>query len=190
MILVLLEDQIEHNRHLALHDHLTGLPNRRLYQDRLAFALERARRSGAQAALLVVDLDRFKQVNDTMGHHVGDLVLQHVATMFSTRVRRSDTVARTGGDEFSVILEEPTSREDAIRVGEALKLILNEPMQLGGKDVHVGASIGIAIFPDDADDLEQLCVAADLRMYDAKNSSAIVPRESAPATSYLVTAQS
>ena len=188
MILVLLEDQIEHNRHLALHDHLTGLPNRRLYQDRLEIALERARRSDAQAALLVVDLDRFKQVNDTMGHHVGDLVLQQVATMFSARVRRSDTVARTGGDEFSVILEEPTSREDAIRVGEALKLILNEPMQVDGKEVRVGASIGIAIFPDDADQMEQLCVAADLRMYDAKNYSAMDSREIAPATPYLVTA--
>jgi diguanylate cyclase (GGDEF)-like protein len=189
MILLLLEDQIEHNRHLALHDHLTGLPNRRLYQDRLANSLERARRSGERTALLVVDLDRFKQVNDTMGHHIGDLVLQQVATLFSARVRRSDTVARTGGDEFSVILEEPTSREDAIRVGEALKLSLNEPMHVGEKEVRVGASIGIAIFPDDADEMEQLCVAADLRMYDAKNSCAIDSREIAPATPYLVTAQ-
>jgi diguanylate cyclase (GGDEF)-like protein len=180
MILVLLEEQIEHNRHLALHDHLTGLPNRRLYQDRLAVALERARRAQAQAALLVVDLDRFKQVNDTMGHHVGDMVLQHVATTFSARVRRSDTVARTGGDEFSVILEEPTSIEDAIRVGDALKLILAEPMQIAGKEVRVGASIGIAIFPDDADEMEELCIAADLRMYNAKNSSEIQSPEIVP----------
>jgi diguanylate cyclase (GGDEF)-like protein len=188
MILLLLEDQIEHNRHLALHDHLTGLPNRRLYQDRLAIALERARRSEAQAALLVVDLDRFKQVNDTMGHHVGDLVLQQVAAMFSARVRRSDTVARTGGDEFSIILEEPTSRADAIRVGEALKLILNEPMQLDGKEVRVGASIGIAIFPDDAEEMEHLCVAADLRMYDAKNGSANASPGVEPAEACLVAA--
>jgi predicted signal transduction protein with EAL and GGDEF domain len=81
MILLLLEDQIQHNKHLALHDHLTGLPNRRLYQDRLASALERAKRSEAQAALLVVDLDRFKNVNDTLGHHVGDLVLQKCASL-------------------------------------------------------------------------------------------------------------
>jgi len=185
---LLLEEQIEHNRHLALHDHLTGLPNRRLYQDRLAVALERARRAEAKAALLVVDLDRFKQVNDTMGHHVGDLVLQQVAAMFSARVRRSDTVARTGGDEFSIILEEPTSREDAIRVGEALKLILDESMQIEGKEIRVGASIGIAMFPDDADELEHLCVAADLRMYDAKNSSVIDSREIEPARPYLLTA--
>jgi diguanylate cyclase (GGDEF)-like protein len=188
MILLLLEDQIEHNRHLALHDHLTGLPNRRLYQDRLAIALERARRSEAQAALLVVDLDRFKEVNDTMGHHVGDLVLQHVAAMFSARVRRSDTVARTGGDEFSIVLEQPTSREDAIRVREALESILDEPMQLAGKEVRVGASIGIAIFPDDANEMEDLCIAADLRMYDVKNSSAIDSRGIAPAERYLLTA--
>jgi diguanylate cyclase (GGDEF)-like protein len=188
MILLLLEDQIEHNRHLALHDHLTGLPNRRLYQDRLAIALERARRSEAQAALLVVDLDRFKQVNDTLGHHVGDLVLQYVAAMFSGRVRRSDTVARTGGDEFSIILEGPTSREDAFQVGETLKLILEEPMHLAGKEVRVGASIGIAVFPDDANQMEDLCIAADLRMYDAKNSSAILSKELAPVRPYLLTA--
>ena len=111
MILLLLEEQIEHNKHLALHDVLTGLPNRRLFQDRLANTLERARRTGTQAALLVLDLDRFKQVNDTLGHHVGDLLLQNVAKVFSGRIRRSDTVARTGGDEFSVILEGPTNAE-------------------------------------------------------------------------------
>jgi diguanylate cyclase (GGDEF)-like protein len=169
MILLLLEDQIEHNKHLALHDHLTGLPNRRLYQDRLASALERARRYEAQAALLVVDLDRFKQVNDTLGHHVGDLVLQRVAALFSSRVRRSDTVARTGGDEFSIILEEPTCRADAINVGRSLMQLLETPLELGEHTVHIGASVGIAIFPEDAREIEPLCIAADLRMYDAKN---------------------
>jgi diguanylate cyclase (GGDEF)-like protein len=171
MILLLLEDQIEHNQHLALHDHLTGLPNRRLYQDRLASALERARRSDQQAALLVVDLDRFKQVNDTLGHHVGDLVLQRVAELFTSRVRRSDTVARTGGDEFSVILEEPTSRADAVHVGRSLIQLLSEPLQCGEHTVRVGASVGIAMFPEDARELEALCIAADLRMYDAKHDS-------------------
>ena len=169
MILLLLEDQIEYNLHLALHDHLTGLPNRRLYQDRLASALERARRSGSQAALLVVDLDRFKEVNDTLGHHVGDLVLQRVAEMFAGRVRRSDTVARTGGDEFSVILEEPTSREDAIHVGESLIQLLCDPLQLEGNTVRIGASIGIAVYPRMRPDMESLCIAADLRMYDSKH---------------------
>ena len=169
MILLLLEDQIEHNRHLALHDHLTGLPNRRLYQDRLASALERARRSEAQTALLVIDLDYFKQVNDTLGHHVGDLVLQRVATLFSSRVRRSDTVARTGGDEFSVILEEPVSREDAVKVGRSLIHLLHEPLEIGEHKVQIGASVGVAFFPEDALEMEPLCIAADQRMYQAKH---------------------
>jgi diguanylate cyclase (GGDEF)-like protein len=171
MILLLLEDQIEHNKHLALHDHLTGLPNRRLYQDRLASALERARRYEAQAALLVVDLDRFKQVNDTLGHHVGDLVLQRVAALFSSRVRRSDTVSRTGGDEFSIILEEPTSRADAMNVGRSLMQLLEEPLELGEHTVHIGASVGIAVYPEDAHEIESLCIAADLRMYEAKHDA-------------------
>jgi len=171
-ILILLENQIEDNKYLALHDALTGLPNRRLFQDRLASALERARRTQAQTALLVVDLDRFKQVNDTLGHHIGDVLLRHVAKVLSGRVRRSDTVARTGGDEFSVILEEPTSREEARSVANSLLSLMEEPLQLGDHLVRVGASIGIAVFPEDAANMESLCIAADLRMYDDKHGSA------------------
>lgn len=171
MILLLLEDQIAHNQYLALHDHLTGLPNRRLYQDRLASALERARRFQANAALLMIDLDGFKQVNDTLGHHVGDLVLHRVASLFASRVRRSDTVARTGGDEFSVILEEPISREDALRVGRTLMQLLSEPLEVGDHAVRIGASFGVAMFPQDASEMESLCIAADLRMYEAKHDS-------------------
>jgi len=169
MILLLLEDQIDHNKHLALHDHLTGLPNRRLYLDRLSSALERARRAETSAAVLVIDLDRFKQVNDTLGHHMGDLVLQRVAAIFSSRVRRSDTVARTGGDEFSVILEEPTSFKDASLVGRSLIKLLDAPLDLGDLSVQIGASVGVAIFPEDAQDSEALGIVADLRMYDAKH---------------------
>jgi diguanylate cyclase (GGDEF)-like protein len=168
MILLLLEEQIEHNKHLALHDVLTGLPNRRLFQDRLAVTLERARRAGTQAALLVLDLDRFKQVNDTMGHHVGDLLLQRVAKIFSGRVRRSDTVARTGGDEFSVILDGPITGTEALHVGQALQELLTEPLNLENRSVRIGASFGMAVFPDDAADMEALCIAADLRMYEDK----------------------
>jgi diguanylate cyclase (GGDEF)-like protein len=170
MILLVLEEQIEHNRHLALHDDLTGLPNRRLFQDRLDNALARARRTNTKTALLQVDLNRFKLVNDTLGHPVGDLVLQCVAGLFSARVRRSDTVARTGGDEFSVILEEPTSRGNAVLVGKSLQQLLSEPLNLGeGITVRIGASIGIAVFPDDAPNMDALCSAADRRMYDAKH---------------------
>ena len=171
MILLLLEDQIEHNKYLALHDELTGLPNRRLFQDRLASALERARRTESQAALLLLDLDQFKQVNDSVGHHAGDELLRHVSRLFKGRVRRADTVARTGGDEFSVILEEPTSRADAMRVAGILTQLLETPFEFEGHSVRVGASIGIAVFPDDASTPESLCIAADVRMYAGKHES-------------------
>jgi diguanylate cyclase len=171
MILLLLESQIEDNKYLALHDELTGLPNRRLFQDRLTVALERAHRTGKQAALLLVDLDHFKQVNDTAGHHVGDLLLKRVGEIFLGRVRRSDTVARTGGDEFSLILEDPTTREDAERVAHSLIQLLSEPLELNGHTVRVGASVGIAVYPEDAFSAESLCVAADRRMYSDKNAA-------------------
>jgi len=171
MILLLLEKQIEHNKYLALHDELTGLPNRRLFEDRLAKTLERASRSGSQVALLLVDLDRFKQVNDSLGHHVGDMLLSRVGDLFSGRVRRSDTVARTGGDEFSIILEGPTSREDAEFVSQSLIQLLKEPLNLGNHAVRIGASVGVAVFPEDASNLEALCIAADLRMYDSKHGA-------------------
>ena len=173
MILLLLEDQLEHNKYLALHDELTGLPNRRLFQDRLTSTIERARRTGAQAALLLIDLDNFKLVNDTAGHHTGDELLKHVGNLFLGRVRRSDTVARTGGDEFSIILEEPMSRSDAVRVGQTLAQILEEPFACGEHTVRVGASVGIAVFPDDAHDAESLRIAADVRMYAGKNAAKV-----------------
>jgi diguanylate cyclase (GGDEF)-like protein len=176
MILGLLEDQLEHNKFLALHDELTGLPNRRLFQDRLTVALERARRAGTKVAVLVVDLDRFKQVNDALGHHVGDLLLCRVGGIFTARIRNSDTVARTGGDEFSVILEDATDRESADQVAHSLLQNLNAPLQLEAHTVWVGASIGVAVFPDDASDMESLCIAADLRMYTEKNDAKGISR--------------
>lgn len=183
MILLLLEDQIEHNKYLALHDELTGLPNRRLFLDRLAISLERARRMESKAALLVIDLNHFKQVNDSLGHHAGDLLLKKVSGIFSSRVRRSDTVARTGGDEFSLILEEPTNRSNAKLVAKSLMEMLEQPLQVGDHTVQVGASIGVAVFPDDAEDMESLCIAADLRMYDTKNESRETTGERIPVKS-------
>jgi diguanylate cyclase (GGDEF)-like protein len=180
MILLLLEDQIEHNKYLALHDELTGLPNRRLFQDRLASALERARRNGSQTALLLVDLDQFKQVNDAFGHHMGDRLLEHVGRLLSGRVRRSDTVARTGGDEFSVILDDPTCREDAERVSNSLIDLLNEPFEVCNQTMKVGASVGIAVFPEDAADAEGLCILADLRMYAYKHRAAVLAQAARP----------
>jgi diguanylate cyclase (GGDEF)-like protein len=168
MLLLLLEDQIEHNKHLALHDALTGLPNRRLFEDRLASAVERARRAEKQAALLLIDLDQFKMVNDTLGHHAGDLLLARVGAICTGRVRRSDTVARTGGDEFCIILEEPASRAEAENVAQSLIQLFKEPFQLEGQTARIGASIGVAVYPDDAIEIEQLCIAADKRMYENK----------------------
>jgi diguanylate cyclase len=183
MILLLLEDQIEHNKYLALHDELTGLPNRRLFLDRLALSLERARRMESKAALLVIDLNHFKQVNDTLGHHAGDILLKKVSSIFQSRVRRSDTVARTGGDEFSLILEEPTNRSNAKWVAKSLMEMLDEPLQVGDHTLRVGASIGVAVFPDDAADIEGLCIAADLRMYNDKHVSRDTNAERIPVQS-------
>jgi len=168
MLMLLLEKQIERSQYLALHDDLTELANRRLFQDRLTGALERARRSGSSVALLQIDLDGFKSVNDTYGHHMGDLLLQYVAGILRARVRRSDTVARTGGDEFCVILEEAGRREAATAVAAMLERILSEPCTLAGERIRIGASIGVAIFPEDAKDSKELCIEADVRMYSSK----------------------
>jgi len=180
MLLMLLENELQHSKYLALHDELTGLANRRLFQDRLDNALTRARRIGAPLALLSIDLDHFKQVNDNLGHQVGDSVLQQVSSVFVGRVRGSDTVARTGGDEFCVILENPTSRADAEIVAHSLRRLLKEPLQLGDCLVSIGASVGIAVFPDDAHDADSLCRVADLRMYEDKHGSHGLEERAAP----------
>lgn len=169
MILLVLERQVEHNEYLALHDDLTGLPNRRLFQDRLQTALERAKRRRQHMALLLIDLNRFKQVNDEYGHHMGDLLLKRIGAIFQSRIRASDTVARTGGDEFAVILEEPISRTDAEHVALILCERLEEPILLGDCTVQSGASIGVALYPEDASTPETLAIAADQRMYDVKH---------------------
>jgi diguanylate cyclase (GGDEF)-like protein len=135
--------------------------------------------------LLLIDLDQFKQVNDVYGHHIGDLLLKHVGKVFSDRVRRSDTVARTGGDEFSVVLHEPTSREDAERVGNSLIELLNESFELDNRTMRIGASFGIAVFPEDANDAEGLCIAADLRMYEFKHKTGLLAGKSRPPVSAL-----
>ena len=168
MLLLLLEKQIERSRYLALHDDLTALANRRLFQDRLSTAMERARRTGTSVALMQIDLDHFKEVNDTHGHHIGDMLLQHVGNMLMRRARRSDTVARTGGDEFCLILEDPSRREDAEQFAQSLLQLLSQPVVLAGIKIDVGASIGIAVFPDDAQDAHTLCIEADMRMYAIK----------------------
>lgn len=170
MILLLLENQVEHNRFLALRDELTGLPNRRLFQDRLSRAIERARRSGTQTALLMIDLDHFKSVNDTHGHIVGDELLKCISRKLEQRLRKTDTVARTGGDEFSIILECPIEREEANKVADSLLSEVREPIALGKHLVQASFSLGIALYPEDALCLDDLYIAADTNMYKSKSA--------------------
>lgn len=168
MILLLLETQLRRNQHLAHHDVLTGLPNRRLFQDRISGAIERARQRNIPTAILAIDLDGFKEVNDTLGHHAGDDALQQIAHLFHAYLRRVDTIARTGGDEFSVVLEGPITRGEAEDVASALKELVETPLSVAGHTMRIGASIGLAMFPDDGQTPEALTMRADAQMYAAK----------------------
>jgi diguanylate cyclase (GGDEF)-like protein/PAS domain S-box-containing protein len=155
---------------LAYFDTLTSLPNRVLFQDRLRQAISQSRREQEKLALIVVDLDNFKTVNDTLGHAAGDKVLVEVATRLQVRARDSDTVARLGGDEFALILMDAKGPEEMARVAEGLIVALAAPYQLMGFDVAGGASLGISFYPDDGDSLEVLLKHADVAMYRAKES--------------------
>jgi diguanylate cyclase (GGDEF)-like protein/PAS domain S-box-containing protein len=154
--------------HAALHDSLTNLPNRRLLRDRLDTALSRARRSTERVAVLFVDLDRFKSVNDTFGHDVGDEVLVSVAKGILSALRSKDTVARLGGDEFVVIAEELGDDDDLGRLVARLAEGISRPVQVRGRDVSVTASVGVAIASPDADTGDELLRLADLAMLRAK----------------------
>jgi diguanylate cyclase (GGDEF)-like protein/PAS domain S-box-containing protein len=156
-------------RDQALHDALTGLPNRTLLGDRLASAIAVAQRQNTPVSLLLLDLNGFKQVNDTLGHHAGDLVLIETAARISGALRESDTAARLGGDEFVLVLP-ATPLVGAIETARALVDLIVAPIMLQGKPLTVGASIGIAVFPTHARNPEMLLAAADLAMYDAKHS--------------------
>ncbi|HQT25955.1 MAG TPA: sensor domain-containing diguanylate cyclase, partial [Burkholderiales bacterium] len=154
--------------HLAHHDYLTDLPNRALFLDRLDQAIELGKRSGSKIAVLFIDLDGFKLVNDNLGHDMGDLLLQSVALRLADIVRSSDTVARVGGDEFTLVLSQVGEKRDASLVAEKIIVALSEPFCLQGEQCHIGGSIGIAVFPDDADDSRMLLKHADEAMYFAK----------------------
>jgi diguanylate cyclase (GGDEF)-like protein/PAS domain S-box-containing protein len=155
---------------LALHDNLTDVPNRALLNDRLAQAIERARRGGHSVALLYVDLDRFKHINDSLGHAVGDQLLQSAARRLLECVRSTDTVSRHGGDEFIVLLAEVMHAEDAVICAEKMIRALAAPHQIGTHELHLTASVGIATFPGDAEDAEALIRNADVAMYQAKSN--------------------
>ena len=156
-------------RDKALHDALTSLPNRALLGDRLTSAIAVAQRQDAALSLLLLDLDGFKGVNDTWGHHAGDLVLIEIASRLSGTLRESDTAARLGGDEF-VLLLPATPLVGAIEAARALVDFIVAPIAIDGKQVTVGASIGIAVFPNHGRDAEVLLAAADSAMYEAKHS--------------------
>jgi len=155
--------------HLAQHDFLTDLPNRMLLSDRIANAIALARRHGKQRAVLFLDLDGFKHINDSLGHPIGDKLLQSVAQRLVACVRGSDTVSRQGGDEFVILLSEIEHAEDAVRSAEKMLLALAAPHSIAEKELHITASIGISVYPDDGRDAETLIRCADTAMYHAKD---------------------
>ncbi len=168
MILVLLEERVLSVTHLATHDDLTGLPNRRLYMDRFNEAVARAARNRAGFAFLVIDLDRFKYVNDTLGHQAGDELLRIVSHRFRAVLRQTDTVARTGGDEFTALLEGVHSKDEAERISAAIRASLAASVTLDGRPYSPSASVGVALYPDDGRTQTELHAIADERMYTEK----------------------
>ncbi|HZP85628.1 MAG TPA: diguanylate cyclase [Burkholderiales bacterium] len=156
--------------HLAQHDVLTDLPNRMLLGDRLSQAMSLARRHGCLVAVLFLDLDQFKLVNDSCGHAIGDKLLQEVAKRLTGAVRGSDTVSRHGGDEFVVVLSEIEHATNAARHAEKIHAVLSAPHGIAHHDLHASVSIGISMFPGDAEDAETLVDRADMAMYHAKKN--------------------
>lgn len=184
ILLTFLEEEIGRTEHLALHDPLTGLPNRRLLEDRLTTVLERAERNHTRAAILVVDLDGFKKINDTHGHAVGDVFLRETALRLGKVVRRADTLARSGGDEFTVLVSDILQTDGARILAQKLQLELDRPIAVRNLQLCVSGSIGVAVYPDDGQTADVLCARADADMYRAKrqtkSSTELPPKESRP----------
>ena len=163
-----LRRQAAENEHLALHDSLTDLPNRSLFHDRAHQAILAAERDGAGVALMILDLDRFKEVNDTLGHHNGDLLLQEIGGRLRAGLRASDTVARLGGDEFGLLLPQVADAAEAKALGEHVRGVLRDTFTLEGVTLDVEACVGVALYPDHGDDVDTLLQRADVAMYVAK----------------------
>ena len=163
-----LRQQAEDNEYLALHDQLTDLPNRTLFRDRLKESILRADREGDRAAVIIMDLNRFKEINDALGHDNGDVLLTLVGPRLRGVLRGVDTVARLGGDEFGMLLSGLPSVEDARQVALKITSCLEQPFELTDMDLEVGASIGIAVYPDHGDDPDALMRRAEVAMYVAK----------------------
>lgn len=156
---------------MASYDQLTGLPNRTLLQEHIKLALARARRKQDMLAILFMDLDGFKKVNDTLGHEKGDLLLQEIAKRLQHSIRATDTAARFGGDEFVVLLTELNDKASIIHVTEEVLRIMSSAVDLDGQEVHIGVSIGIAIYPEDGQNMHELINAADQAMYHVKKTT-------------------
>ncbi len=163
----LLQDRL---RHLAFHDVLTGLPNRQLFYDRIHQSLAMSRRHNQMMAVMFFDLDRFKHVNDTLGHDVGDLLLVEVARRLQDCVRKSDTIARMGGDEFTAVLNEVKNVGQVRKVANKILKSLGKKFNLGKHTLTVTSSIGVAFFPNDGEDMESLTKHADKALYRAKGA--------------------
>lgn len=162
-----LEARLSHN---AMHDVLTGLPNRNMFYDRLNQALSSARRNGRLAAALYLDLDGFKEVNDVHGHAVGDVLLQHVGRRLERSMRAEDTAARFGGDEFAIVLSVISAEDDCEHVADKLIRVLSEPYDIDGLTIRISASVGAAVFPVHGEDPRSLIAHADAAMYKAKRA--------------------
>ncbi len=158
----------EEVRHLAQHDALTGLPNRRLFNEIIKVELAQARRNGTKAAILFLDLDRFKEINDTLGHGTGDELLMQTAQRLRAAIRTSDTVARIGGDEFNLLIPDVAYPEYAAEVAQKVLQEIRRPFQVKGHELNVSTSIGISVFPDDGAEIDTLMRYADMAMYYAK----------------------
>lgn len=162
-----MEDKVQH---LAHYDMLTNMPNRMLFSDRLQQTLATAKRDRTRLALMFIDLDRFKQINDEFGHQVGDVLLQEAAARMQTCVRASDTLARMGGDEFVVLLPAIETAQDALPVAEKIRTALNLPFELAGNRLNISSSIGIVLYPEHGENATELLKNADVAMYSAKES--------------------
>jgi len=155
-------------RHIAYHDALTGLPNRMLFMDRIDQAISRAQRENSHFALLFIDIDHFKAINDSMGHAAGDQLLNTVSQRLSEILRKTDTVARLGGDEFTIIIEELEEVESVVSVAKNILISLDEPVKINKKEVHISGSIGIALYPQDGETFGTLLKNSDTAMHRAK----------------------
>jgi diguanylate cyclase (GGDEF)-like protein len=160
----------ERIQHLAFYDPLTDLPNRTLFTERLQQALLTGRREKNCFALMVMDLDHFKDINDTLGHHAGDQVLQQAAARVKSCARTSDTVARMGGDEFAILLPTVSRPSGAITMARKILAALVKPLQIGDRNLEISASLGIALFPEHGNETDSLMRAADAAMYEAKHT--------------------